>query len=1241
MLKNAPLIGEHPIVQPFGDNPDAYAHIRCGDVALRGHNGLDFGAPAGAPVLAVQDGVVLSVGEEPDGLGKFVLLGHEWGQSLYAHLDQVEVGQGQQVQAGDQLGLSGNTGVSAAPHLHFGMRIHPFSVADGWCGYSDPEPYLERLTVPRGAIIGPHIIGGIPQHLETLARWQPRMVLVLDPNPDEIRRLRQTCPATAIVGRVFATDQEVDQRIRDNPQEAAQWAHEKCMERMTRDVGYWQVANEVLVTEDGLSLLNEFELERMRLAEANGYKCALFGFSVGNPDLPEDDRMARWRQVYPAIEQAEAGGHIIALHQYGMPDLWGPDDLYDWLIYRLEHQVLRRLPYKKVQFAVTEYGIDGRIQGVNAGWQEYTDADGYTNQLLKSGAYAERFSGRILGYAVFTLGQFAPWETYDIAGDVANMLADRSQRGVWDDVDTHAGGFAPDDGDHTISPGGDDAITEPGGETTEPGGETAKPGDGGDETEGSGDTMNIERRISDWVAYYNMKIHPLEERPDNPDPDGDTVYVLKDVFTTYLGSWEESDQPGAAPQWARDDYLKPEFLEAGADHHLLAAVLDADGNLIKKQKIRFWSDGFDKLGDPNYDGYSVEETNEDSGWVNHALYPGSSFVPERGESGPWCWVPEGAADVICGGGLPARHHLSTFAVWQAVPRAEYEGAVTEPGGEIGEPVTEPGGEIGEPVTEPGGEIGEPVSEVVVERRISDQATAMNMGFHTIEERPDNPDPDGSVKYVVKDVFTTRNGSWDPSDEFGAIPQWARDDYLKPWGAPDYFDDAGADHHLFAAVLGQDGELIRQQPIIFWSDGFDKLGDPDYDGYVHRETKEGSGWINIPLGPGSNFVPERGESGPWCWAPEGAAEVFCGGGMPAKQHISTFVVWQEVPRNSTITEPDTGGEVTEPGGGEETGNVERRLSDWVEPLNIDIKALEERPDNPDPDGEIVYLVKDIFTTYNGSWEPGDGFASVPQWARDDYLKPWGAPDYFDDAGADHHLFAAIIGLDGELMREQDIQYWSDGFDKLGDPDYDGYIHRNTKRQSGWANIPMGPSSSYVPERGESGPWCWAPSGAAEVVCGGGMPAKQHVSTFVVWQAVRRQDLEGGESETGGESGESGDHNIFIPIVMGGNAPEAQDAPQRTGESMDEVQASPAATFTPPPELGESVHININRIRNVMWTRLGLKPRADSPIARYARNQQLGMPVTQQFDVDAYRVQGFEGGIVYMKRRNERDIGTTPW
>ena len=176
-------------------------------------------------------------------------------------------------------------------------------------------------------------------------------------------------------------------------------------------------------------------------------------FSVGNPDLPEDDRMALWQLVYPAIEHAEEQDHIIALHQYGMPDLWGPEGLTDWLIYRLEHQVLSRLPYKKVKFAVTEYGIDGMIQQPGAaGWQKFTNADDYTDQLLKSGRYVERFMGRILGYAVFTLGHNPPWGSYDIEGQVANMLATRSERGTWNDVSIVAVGIGPDDTDIPTNP---------------------------------------------------------------------------------------------------------------------------------------------------------------------------------------------------------------------------------------------------------------------------------------------------------------------------------------------------------------------------------------------------------------------------------------------------------------------------------------------------------------------------------------------------------------------------------------------------------------------------------------------------------------------------------------------------------------------------------------------------------------------------------------------------------------------
>jgi hypothetical protein len=168
-----------------------------------------------------------------------------------------------------------------------------------------------------------------------------------------------------------------------------------------------------------------------------------------------------------------------------------------------------------------------------------------------------------------------------------------------------------------------------------------------------------------------------------------------------------------------------------------------------------------------------------------------------------------------------------------------------------------------------------------------------LSIESLEQRPDQPS--GDTIHMVKDVFTTRDGVWQPSTEIGSINDWAVADYLRPLGAPDYFDDAGGAHHLFAAILGQDGQLIRNAEIRFWSDGFAQLGNPNYQGYVVRQTKEHSGWINIPLEPGSAYMPSRGERGPWCWAPAGPSEVVCGGGMPYKLHVSMFVVWQAVPR----------------------------------------------------------------------------------------------------------------------------------------------------------------------------------------------------------------------------------------------------------------------------------------------------------------------------------------------------------
>lgn len=203
-----------------------------------------------------------------------------------------------------------------------------------------------------------------------------------------------------------------------------------------------------------LPLLDQFERHRMELADQHGYKCAILAFSVGNPDLPERDRMAHWRMVYPSLAHAEAHGHIVSIHQYGMPDLWGPDNAPDWYIHRLEHQVLRRLPYKQLRFAITEFGIDGLIRRNRpSGWQDFTTAGDYADQLIRAGRYLERYSGRVIGYSIFTLGHYMPWNTYDIVGPVAQKLAQQLERGTWATIQTQGTGLGPRESDTSLEPG--------------------------------------------------------------------------------------------------------------------------------------------------------------------------------------------------------------------------------------------------------------------------------------------------------------------------------------------------------------------------------------------------------------------------------------------------------------------------------------------------------------------------------------------------------------------------------------------------------------------------------------------------------------------------------------------------------------------------------------------------------------------------------------------------------------------
>jgi LysM repeat protein len=95
------------------------------------HYGLDIDLAVGDTVVAAMDGIVRVVRYER-GYGKFVIIAHPNGlETLYGHLNSVDVHIGDEVSAGDVIGAGGNTGYSTGPHLHFEFRFmgEPFDPA--------------------------------------------------------------------------------------------------------------------------------------------------------------------------------------------------------------------------------------------------------------------------------------------------------------------------------------------------------------------------------------------------------------------------------------------------------------------------------------------------------------------------------------------------------------------------------------------------------------------------------------------------------------------------------------------------------------------------------------------------------------------------------------------------------------------------------------------------------------------------------------------------------------------------------------------------------------------------------------------------------------------------------------------------------------------------------------------------------------------------------------------------------
>ena len=114
---------------------------------MRLHAGIDFGAPVGSPVRAVDDGKVEIAGEV-SGFGNHVRIQHRGFETSYSHLSEIPATThpGAEVKRGDLIAYSGNTGLSTGPHLHFEFYLDGTAV--------DPLPHMGAEALAGGPMEG-------------------------------------------------------------------------------------------------------------------------------------------------------------------------------------------------------------------------------------------------------------------------------------------------------------------------------------------------------------------------------------------------------------------------------------------------------------------------------------------------------------------------------------------------------------------------------------------------------------------------------------------------------------------------------------------------------------------------------------------------------------------------------------------------------------------------------------------------------------------------------------------------------------------------------------------------------------------------------------------------------------------------------------------------------------------------------------------------------------------------------
>jgi murein DD-endopeptidase MepM/ murein hydrolase activator NlpD len=119
-----------------GSKPEPSGRPIAGGVLTQefhtGHTGIDIAIPTGTAVKSTMDGRVIHAGWNIQGYGNLVIVENGAYRTYYAHLSSIPVSVGDEVKAGTTMGLSGSTGNSTGPHLHYEIRKNKVAI--------DPAP---------------------------------------------------------------------------------------------------------------------------------------------------------------------------------------------------------------------------------------------------------------------------------------------------------------------------------------------------------------------------------------------------------------------------------------------------------------------------------------------------------------------------------------------------------------------------------------------------------------------------------------------------------------------------------------------------------------------------------------------------------------------------------------------------------------------------------------------------------------------------------------------------------------------------------------------------------------------------------------------------------------------------------------------------------------------------------------------------------------------------------------------